>query len=156
MGCILRTNKWMIYYMRNFVLLKGYEWWIYIPWKPNPWPFTSCASQSWMFHKYTNTTHRILCKIYSKQLNCFTVYMWLHPSDPQTKVEKWNDNKVKLHECLVRDDLVSHLIMKINLKVSSVNIFIDPMLHSCVSLLGVIAVQRQMEMDSFGGYIHLS
>lgn len=80
----------------------------------------------------------------------------MSPSIPRTKVKKYNDDKVKLKECLVRDDLVSHLIMKMNLKVSSVNIFIDPVLHSCASLLGVIAVRRQMEMDSFGGCIHLS
>lgn len=56
----------------------------------------------------------------------------------------------------MRDECVAHLIMKINLKVSSVNMFIDPVPHSSVSLRGVIAVQRRMETDSSGGYIHLS
>lgn len=56
----------------------------------------------------------------------------------------------------MRDECVVHLIIKINLKVSSVNMFIDPVPHSCVSLRGVIAVQHRMETDSSGGYIHLS
>ncbi len=56
----------------------------------------------------------------------------------------------------MRDESVAHLIMKMYLKLSSVNMFIDPVPHSRVSLRGVIAVQHQMETDSSGGYIHLS
>lgn len=56
----------------------------------------------------------------------------------------------------MRDECVAHLIMKINLKLSSVNMFIDPVPHSRVSFRGVIAVQHQMKTGSSGGYIHLS